>query len=52
LHGTFVIDRRGIVRWANTSLSPFAQNKALLCELVRVEVHAGNAAKTGDGGVP
>lgn len=41
LHGTFLIDGQGIVRWVHTGLSPFAQNKSLLCELARV---AGSTA--------
>lgn len=29
-HGTFVIDRQGIVRWANTGYTPFLDNQKLL----------------------
>ncbi len=29
-HGTFVIDREGIVRWANTGYEPFIDNASLL----------------------
>ncbi|HWL08279.1 MAG TPA: redoxin domain-containing protein [Planctomicrobium sp.] len=30
LHGTFLIDRQGIVRWANTGYTPFLDNDRLL----------------------
>ena len=32
-HGTFVIDRQGIIRWADISEKPFRSNKTLLLEL-------------------
>lgn len=37
LHGTFVIDRDGVVRWANLGLDPFFHNPTLLFELARIE---------------
>jgi thioredoxin-dependent peroxiredoxin len=36
-HGTFVIDRQGLVRWAHTGPSPFLDNKSLLLTLADVE---------------
>lgn len=36
-HGTFVLDRRGVVRWANTGDEPFTGNVTLLAELARIE---------------
>jgi peroxiredoxin len=37
LHGTFLIDRHGQVRWARYGDTPFRNSKALLYELARVE---------------
>jgi peroxiredoxin len=37
LHGTFVIDREGVVRWAMTGDEPFTGNRTLLYELARLE---------------
>jgi len=42
-HGTFIIDRKGIVRWADTGDKPFRSNKTLLLEL------ASNEGKLPDG---
>jgi peroxiredoxin len=36
-HGTFVIDRGGVVRWANTGDEPFTDTATLLAELARLE---------------
>jgi peroxiredoxin len=36
-HGTFVLDRRGVVWWANTGSEPFTGNVTLLAELARLE---------------
>ncbi len=36
-HGTFIIDRDGIIRWANIGDAPFRRNSALLCELAKME---------------
>jgi peroxiredoxin Q/BCP len=36
-HGTFVLDRQGIVRWANTGSEPFTGNVTLLAELAHCE---------------
>jgi len=30
LHGTFLIDQKGVVRWANTGLSPYTNHRSLL----------------------
>jgi thioredoxin-dependent peroxiredoxin len=37
LHGTFVIDRNGTVRWVNVGDAPFRRNAALLYQLARLE---------------
>ena len=37
LHGTFLIDRKGIVRWANTGLSPYTNHRSLLGYLHRMQ---------------
>lgn len=42
-HGTFVLDRRGVVRWANTGGEPFTGNVTLLAELVG---HEGRVPST------
>lgn len=39
-HGTFVLDRRGVVRWANTGSEPFTGNVTLLAELARLETRS------------
>jgi peroxiredoxin len=36
-HGTFVLDRRGVIRWANTGDEPFTGNVTLLAEFARLE---------------
>lgn len=36
-HGTFIIDRNGIIRWADTGDKPFRSNKTLLLELAALE---------------
>lgn len=36
-HGTFVLDRQGVIRWANTGDEPFTGNVTLLAELARLE---------------
>lgn len=36
-HGTFVIDRQGLVRWVNLGDQPFIHNRTLLHELCRIE---------------
>lgn len=36
-HGTFVLDRQGVVRWANTGDEPFTGSVTLLAELARLE---------------
>jgi peroxiredoxin len=36
-HGTFVIDRRGVVRWCQCGDEPFTDNRTLLYELARAE---------------
>jgi thioredoxin-dependent peroxiredoxin len=36
LHGTFVIDKEGIVRWCHYDSAPFTNNEALLVEVARV----------------
>lgn len=38
LHGTFVIDRRGHVAWANRGDQPFTENRTLLIEIHRRNV--------------
>jgi len=43
-HGTFVIDRKGIVRWAAFGPAPFGHNPTLLYELDRI--------RKGGGGTP
>jgi peroxiredoxin len=37
LHGTFIVDREGIVRWANRGELPFRDDLALLYELAHLE---------------
>lgn len=37
LHGTFVIDRKGRVLWANRGDGPFTENRTLLVEISRAE---------------
>ncbi|MEI7685434.1 MAG: redoxin domain-containing protein [Planctomycetota bacterium] len=37
LHGTFIIDRQGIVRWANVGDEPFTDNRTLLRELAKLK---------------
>lgn len=37
LHGTFVVDRSGIVRWVNVGDAPFRRNAALLLELAKLK---------------
>lgn len=36
-HGTFVIDRNGVVQWVNIGDAPFRRNSALLCQLAKLE---------------
>lgn len=36
LHGTFIVDREGVVRWAHVGNRPFADIEALLTELDRL----------------
>lgn len=36
-HGTFLIDRQGMVRWVNVGDAPFRRNSALLTQLARME---------------
>ena len=36
-HGTFVIDRDGMVQWVNVGDAPFSRNSALLYQLARIE---------------
>jgi peroxiredoxin Q/BCP len=36
LHGTFLIDKQGIIRWANTGLSPYTNHRSLLGHLDRM----------------
>jgi peroxiredoxin len=36
-HGTFLLDRDGMVRWVNMGDAPFRRNPALLCQLARME---------------
>lgn len=36
-HGTFIIDRKGIIRWADSGDKPFRSNKTLLLELAALE---------------
>lgn len=36
LHGTFVLDAKGTVRWANVGPAPFVNNRGLLCEVAAV----------------
>lgn len=43
LHGTFVIDKGGTVRWAATGPNPYTNNRGLLCEA------AAAAGKLPDG---
>ncbi len=45
-HGTFVIDRAGVVRWANTGYEPFIDNDSLLATLERCCPAAGTAGPT------
>ena len=40
-HGTFVIDRGGVVRWANTGAEPFTDTVTLLAELDRLNATKG-----------
>jgi peroxiredoxin len=44
-HGTFIIDRDGIIRWANVGDAPFRRNSALLCALGRLEGRLPTARK-------
>ena len=44
-HGTFLIDRDGIVRWANLSGTPFLHNQTLLYRLAELEGQAPNDAE-------
>ncbi|MEZ6143542.1 MAG: redoxin domain-containing protein [Zavarzinella sp.] len=37
MHGTFVIDRKGHIVWANRGDSPFTENRTLLVEISRLE---------------
>lgn len=37
LHGTFVVDRDGIVRWAHYAHEPFTDNRTLLIEVAKAE---------------
>jgi peroxiredoxin len=37
LHGTFVVDRLGIVRWANVGDAPFRRTTALLSQVALIE---------------
>ena len=43
LHGTFVIDQGGIVRWCHYSREPFTNNAALLSELAKAQGHRPTA---------
>ena len=36
LHGTFLIDREGMVRWQDTSFEPFMEPKFVLKEYLRL----------------
>jgi len=48
LHGTFIIGRDGIVRWANCGNVPFRNDKALLAEIFRM----GQRLPAIDGTIP
>ena len=39
LHGTFLIDGRGLVRWQDISYQPFTDTKFLLAECRRLLAH-------------
>ena len=41
-HGTFLIDRHGIVSWVNVGDAPFRCNAALLSQLAKMEGHLAN----------
>jgi peroxiredoxin Q/BCP len=36
-HGTFVLDQKGIVRWARTGSAPFGHNPTLIFELAKIK---------------
>ena len=44
LHGTFIIDRDGLVRWCHYSREPFTNNAALLVELAKLPRPAATTA--------
>jgi peroxiredoxin len=45
-HATFVLDREGVVRWAQFGDEPFTDDRALLLEVARLtRPHAGGANK-------
>lgn len=46
-HGTFVIDKDGIVRWANVGDTPFTDNRTLIKEVARLTRAGGE----GSGGL-
>ncbi len=41
LHGTFIVDRDGLVRWAYVGDRPFTDIEALLTELDSIETQTG-----------
>ena len=41
LHGTFLIDQQGVVRWAHTGLSPYTNHRSLLGYLYRMKSATG-----------
>jgi peroxiredoxin len=49
LHGTFLIDRSGIVRWCNLGESPFTNNRSLLGDLAKLEGRMPQAPRNPGG---
>jgi peroxiredoxin len=42
LHGTFIVDRAGLVRWTYVGNRPFTAIEALLSELARLKRSSGS----------
>jgi peroxiredoxin len=45
LHGTFLVDRHGIIRWVNVGDAPFRRTSALLSQIARIEGRVGSPSQ-------
>jgi hypothetical protein len=48
LHGTFIVDRNGLVRWAHVGDRPFKEIEVLLAELYSPTPKPGESPPSGE----